>query len=264
MARRTRRPRVAPISNILKLRESFRKITVRELNEGMGLIWGPPGLGKTTGACELYVQYNGFLVTARPGMRQGALLEALLAELDVSVSRPTGARMLGAAIDALRGTDRPLFVDECDFLLDSRTALESLRIIHDESRVPVLLIGMASVPGAAGIDVRIKKFPQIYDRIIEHIQFLPMNFNDLEMLSRVVVPEIQIVPELLDWLLVQTKGNVRQCKKTLYEFRYQAALLKKERLEYHDWVEEEDEPTRKGQKKKADGQNNVIRLEDAN
>jgi len=56
---------IARTTNVRKLRQGVDSLINRSVGtEGMGLIWGDPGEGKTTSVVELYNEYDGVFVRA--------------------------------------------------------------------------------------------------------------------------------------------------------------------------------------------------------
>lgn len=215
--------KIAPIQSLMTTQAAFEDIYNSEIPERMMLIHGEPGRGKTTAACTIFSQYNGVLLTAKPGWRQRALLENLLLELGSGVGHTTNARLLDAAIKALGDRGRPLFIDEVDFLFEDKKCLETLRSIHDCAFVPVVLIGMSSVSGYQGINTKIKKHPQISDRIVQWIEFTPIDVADLNAMIATITPGLELTDEVKEALLKETHGNVRRVKTSLIQMRFSAA-----------------------------------------
>lgn len=106
----------------------------------MGLIVGPAGMGKTLTAKAAHAIYTGSLyIRITQGERRNAgLIMSLARVLGVS-RRGSFAATSRLVIAALRGTGRPLLVDEAHAL--NQGALDALRDLHDEAEIPIILIG---------------------------------------------------------------------------------------------------------------------------
>lgn len=104
------------------------------------VMYGAPGIGKTV-SLEKWVQENpaSIFFTASPSTAgKKAIMEEILEKLGKKV-QGHGNRLEKAIISALRGTNRPIVIDEAHFM--TLEALETLRTIYDATRCPVILVG---------------------------------------------------------------------------------------------------------------------------
>lgn len=173
---------------------------------GMGLVVGEPGLGKTTAITWLSGQTNCIFLTADPVWGTHSLLDALLSDLGVEMRSASASRKYDKAVQRLRETKRPIVVDECDFLTDSRLRkqlLEILRTLHDKTDVPVILVGMQD------LKAKLHHYPQILGRISREIQFERLNQADV-LLTLNSISEVPCTPELAAEVLATTRGYIRQ------------------------------------------------------
>ena len=120
---------------------------VRELNdrsftvEGMGLLWGQPGEGKSTTVAYATNTLDGIFLRANVCWTLTSMLGALMIEL----GQPRGrfrTPMHDAAVKCLMEHPRPIFIDEADYLLRQTNMLDEMRDIYDNTGSPVILIGM--------------------------------------------------------------------------------------------------------------------------
>lgn len=170
--------RVVPIKNIFAMREAADALLSRSQGmPGMGLIYGPTGYGKTTATTWLVNQVHGVYVRSMALWSPKTMLEAIARELDIDVRRLTLAGMAGAIVQRLAETGRPLFIDEADYLVDSKRLVDTLRDIHDMSTSPVVLIGMS------GIDRKLRGHPQLTGRMAQWVEFSGMDSEDVRMLA---------------------------------------------------------------------------------
>jgi DNA transposition AAA+ family ATPase len=194
--------RIVPISNIARLSSASEALLNRaEGSPGMGLIHGPTGYGKTTGITWLITKNHGVYVRARAVETPRSLLNAIAKELDLA-ARPTNVDTVEAIVERLASTGRPLFLDEADYVIDSKKMIETLRDLHDLATVPVVLIGMA------GIQRRIQAREQLSGRIAQWVEFLPCTQEDVQMLSAALC-EVKVDNDLLLQLHQATRGSVR-------------------------------------------------------
>src|SRR3990167_8645189 len=138
--------KICHIKNVARLAEAGDALINRGPRmPGMGLIYGPTGYGKSTASAWFVNQCHGVYVRAVALWSPSSMLETILRELRCEARGNSNARRVDAIIDKLAETGRPLFVDEADYLLDSKRMIETLRDLHDLATVPVILIGMDGI-----------------------------------------------------------------------------------------------------------------------
>lgn len=198
------KPKMAIVKNIMQLRSAYEALAQRGNGvEGMGLVHGDAGYGKTTAITWLRAQVNAVNVRAMSTWTQRTMLAAIMHELE---QQPyyRASDNVSRIVELLAEKNRGLFVDELDYLVgrgDLLPALDTLRDIHDLSKQPVLLIGMK------GVHKKIANRLQLSRRITQSIEFLPADLADARVLCDTVC-EIPIDDELLGELHGQAKGNI--------------------------------------------------------
>lgn len=243
---------IAQTKNIRRLNHAYLELKSRDHDEGLALIYGAPGFGKTTAACELYIRERGLLLTANPVWTPSTLLEKLLEELGSDARTGKNSRLLDEAVRLLAESPRPIFVDEIGFVIGNRKVVEILRTLHDLSGCPVLLIGMSSVPGCPGIDKQVKRFPQFADRISQWIEFFPADFSDLQLIAELCC-SVQLSEDLLRELLKDTKGNVRQIRVRLAQLQKYGKFNRVEAIDLPHWQKLQAEIEERNKKMRAVG-----------
>src|SRR5205814_2280949 len=118
---------------------------------------------------------RGVYARATSGWTPTSMLAKVMQELNAAPMQRRAA-MLDFITQQLAAQQRPLFVDEADYLLRDQAMLESLRDIHDLSGVPVVLIGMAD------IEKRLVHNKQLARRISHWVEFLPSDLEDARTL----------------------------------------------------------------------------------
>ena len=170
--------RILPVKNVSRLQVAGDALIQRSIGmPGIGLIWGPTGTGKTTAATWYVNQVNGVYVRAMRLWSPRSMLGALARELDIDVRRLNNGEMVDAIVMRLAETGRPLFVDEADYVVESRRLTDTLRDIHDMSTAPIILIGMH------GIEKRIRGNEQLTGRIAQWVGFGGADLADARMLA---------------------------------------------------------------------------------
>lgn len=197
------RNELALTKNVAALQVAFESLATRDLGvPGMGLVHGYTGAGKTTAITRLVNRTNGVYVRATSGWTPTSMLAKIMSELG-SAPLQRRADMLDWIQNELMATQRPLFVDEADYLVGAshKPMLESLRDLHDLASVPVVLIGMQ------GIEKRLIPNKQLTRRISHWVEFMPSDLEDAATLAATVC-EVGIDEELLQRLHTEAKGSV--------------------------------------------------------
>lgn len=170
---------------------------------GMGLVHGETGFGKST-AIAWYINrpnVNGVYVRALSVWTPAAMFSTILQALG-RVPRGGSAVMVKEIIEQLLIQNRPLFIDEADYIINSKAMTESLRDLHDMALVPVVLIGMA------GIDQRLAHRKQLINRVMQDVRFEPSDMEDARKVTDALC-EVKVRDDLLELVLRASGGNVR-------------------------------------------------------
>lgn len=196
------RTKLAPTKNVAALQLAYEALAGRDQGvPGMGLVHGATGAGKTTAVAALVTRVQGVYVRATSSWTPASMLAKVMQELGATAMQRR-ADMLDFIAGRLTESQRPLFVDEADYLMGQAAMLDSLRDIHDLSGAPVVLIGMQ------GIAQRIVHRKQLAGRISHWVEFLASDLDDARVLTQTVC-EVVIDDELLATLHAQAKGSMR-------------------------------------------------------
>jgi hypothetical protein len=179
-----------PVNNIARLREAGDALIHRAPGlPGIGLVWGPTGYGKSTAVAWFVNQCNGIHIRAMATWSPSAMLRAIAQELNLEPRR-SNAETVEAVIQALNLENRPLFIDEADYVINHKLLVDTLRDIHDMSAAPVILIGMH------GIERRIKNNAQFTGRVAQWVEFAGADYADARLLANGLA-EVEIHDDLL-------------------------------------------------------------------
>jgi DNA transposition AAA+ family ATPase len=203
------RNRIVETRNLRMVFGVFRQLLARPAGDpGILLIYGEPGYGKTCSACELFLENQGVQLGVLPGWTQRAMVSSLLTEMGIEPLGNTVERT-EQVINALNHDPRPIFVDELELLFGEVRLLETLRIIHDRTGCPLVLIG------ASGVEIKIKKLKQLASRIFYWCQFTKAELEDARLLAQAVIPGVTVSEDLLTLLWTTAAGNMRDIKSGL-------------------------------------------------
>ena len=195
------RNKLAITKNVSALALAYEGLATRDFGvPGMCLVHGYSGAGKTTAVTWQVNRTRGVYVRATSQWTPSTMLGCVMREVGAAPLQRRQA-MLDHIVDQLAAGQRPLFVDEADYLLKNGDMLEVLRDIHDLSHVPVVLIGMQ------GIDKRLVHKPQLARRLSHWVEFLPSDLEDARTLASTIC-EVEIDDELLARLHAEAKGSI--------------------------------------------------------
>src|SRR5260370_5064606 len=110
---------------------------------------------------------------AWPRWTPPSMLGGWMQELSLQPMART-APMINAIVRALSMDNRPVFIDEADYLADKPVLLETLRSLHDVSSSPLILIGMRN------FKQRVMQRDQLAGRISQWVEFQPVDLEDSE------------------------------------------------------------------------------------
>lgn len=142
----------------------------------IGLIYGEAGLGKTKTAQYLAIKFDAIYVRAINSMTPKWLMEEIAKKLD-EIPRFFTADIFRQCVNTLRQNPQIIIIDEIDYLLKDFKTIEILRDLHDETGVPIILVGMDLAKH------KLKKYTHLYDRISEIYHFTEFDFKDIKQIT---------------------------------------------------------------------------------
>lgn len=200
------RAKVAIVKNIGRLMDAYDAIEQRDAGvEGMCLVYGSTGVGKTTALSFLMNRKNAIYVEASPAWTLTSMLASIVRAVGIE---PHGraADLESVIVDEMAIKGRPLFIDELDhMLLPGQTTtlrmLESLRSIYDKSRMPIVMVGMSK------IDRKIKLREQLARRVFQWVEFHDLDREDIRITATDMC-EIPVDDGFVEYLFEQTQGRM--------------------------------------------------------
>ena len=164
----------------------------------IGLVYGSAGLGKTKTALYLSIQYDAIYVRATNSMSPKWMLEEIAKELD-EIPRFYTADIFRQCVNALKAKSQIIIVDEIDYLLADFRTIETLRDLHDETGVLIILIGMQLAKH------KLKKHTHLFDRISEIYNFTAFEYSDIKQIVE-EISEIEITKDAIHLIHSKTKS----------------------------------------------------------
>ena len=175
----------------------------------IGLVYGNAGLGKTKTALYLSIQHDAIYVRATNSMSPKWLLEEIAKELD-EIPRFYTADIFRQCVNTLRSNPQMIIVDEIDYLLADFRTIETLRDLHDETGVPIIMVGMQLAKH------KFKKHTHLFDRISEIYKFSEFEYADIRQITE-EISEIEITKDAV-CLIYNKAKSFRQIVNTIDAF----------------------------------------------
>lgn len=197
------RHETAMTKNVKRFVFSVRELTNRDtLVEGMGLLWGQPGEGKSTAITYVVNRMNGVYLRAKRAWTMTSMLGALCEELRLPSGR-IRAPMYERCVKKLMEEPRPIFIDEADYMVRTFDMLDVMRDIYDDSKSPVVLIGMEDLARK----LQLADNGRFARRITQWVEFDGIDMGDARVLADTVC-EVGIADDLLEQLYQAARANV--------------------------------------------------------
>lgn len=167
----------------------------------IGLVYGNAGLGKTKTVLYLSIQYDAIYIRATNSMTPKWLLEEIAKELD-EIPRFYTADIFRQCVNTLKSNPQMIIVDEIDYLLADFRTIETLRDLHDETGVPIILVGMQLAKH------KLKKHTHLFDRISEIYKFTEFEYADVKQITE-EISEVEITKDAI-YLIHNKAKSFRQ------------------------------------------------------
>jgi len=224
-----------------------------EGTEGMGVLWGPPGTGKSTTLAYFTNQYDGIFIRALTCSTVTSILGDICIALGWVSDNPNKKRMLRKAdmvefiIRKLtRGESgepdpapRPIFVDEADYCFRNFELMDILRDIYDLSGCPVIFVGMEDIAR------KIKEQGRFARRITQWIEYMGLDHDDTIQVANECC-DVELSPDLLEYIHKETSGNIGRLIIAITRIERHAKATNKTLITHEIWGERPlyfDQPT---------------------
>lgn len=204
---------LAPTENRRKLRVAFDALQNQDglVSVRMGLVTGPSGAGKTKAIANLAMnsRVSAIYVSCSSNDSANALLARICKEMGAGRSHRT-VDMQDFVVERLSLHQQPLFVDEVNSLFDlsrrgipkkALAILETLRYLHDQSKIPLFLVGTELVRE------RLVWHEQLDRRISQRVEFSPMSVEDAMSVVESCC-EVAIDMKAVEEIYTMTAGSI--------------------------------------------------------
>ena len=222
------RHEMAMTTNVRRFLAAVRELNDRPLGvEGMGLLWGQPGEGKSTTVAFATNTLDGIFLRANACWTVTSMLGALMIELGQPAGRYR-APMIDASVRCLMENPRPIFIDEADYLLRQTDMLDVMRDIYDSTGSPVCLIGMETMARKVQTNGRFAR------RITQWVEFRGITLHDTRTLADTIC-EVAVEDDLLQRLHDASKANIGRMTTGLSRIEQLSRINKLESVNLAQW-----------------------------
>ena len=164
--------KIAKITNLALANAAMAQLVNRQDGlPGLGVLYGPSGYGKTTATVAVANQTRAYYVQLRSAWTRKTFMEKVCVELGVEKGRNT-AECLDNICARLAASQRPLIIDEADYLVTRSGMVELVRDIYEGSQSPVLLVGEELMPN------KLKRYERFHGRVLAWIPAQPVSKAD--------------------------------------------------------------------------------------
>ena len=125
-------------------------------------------------------------------------LEELAKELD-EIPRFFTADIFRQCVNVLKNKPQMIIVDEIDYLLSDFKTIETLRDLHDETGIPIVLVGMSLAKH------KLKKHTHLFDRISEIYQYTEFEYSDIKQIVD-EISEVDMTKEVISVIHQKAKS----------------------------------------------------------
>lgn len=219
---------IAALRNVMAMVTLVQRVTDRDaMLPGMATFYGPSGFGKTTAATYAANVFNAVHIEVRSTWTKKTFAQVLCEELGLPGGR-TVADMVTQIARELKGTLRPLFIDEADNAID-RGFLEMIRDIYEMSDTAVILIGEENLPR------KLAKSERVHGRMLDWVAAQPAVIDDVFHLAPHYADGIEIEEGLAELLLQDSRNSIRRVCVNLGHLREYARETGAGRVTKRDW-----------------------------
>ncbi|MCB5262361.1 MAG: ATP-binding protein [Candidatus Cloacimonetes bacterium] len=229
--------KLARLSNVISADKCIDYLINRPKMEmvGLGLIYGHPGLGKTTYAQRMafsrgymYLRLEAWMT---PKTFAVALKAALLTHLGMGNNPVTGS--CAGIFDSVIGilAEHPevvIIIDEIDYAFREQKILSALRDIVDETLAVVVLVGMQNAKD------RLYQINRYYfDRCGVFCEFQAPTKKDIAILAATVM-EVQFGEDIVEYMHKRNQGTLRDTIKLIHSIESVARAKKIDKISVHE------------------------------
>lgn len=173
------------------------------------LIEGLTGRGKTLFSEWYAVQKDCAYLEADPDWTPSWLMRAIAGGLGLAQahSLEINKRQI---VELLRNKSRTLIIDEADRVIRHNNLLDTMRGLHDQALVPIVLVGEGGAWGRIA-----RKSPRFADRVRQVVEFRDASAADIEAAAKELAG--LELGTMAAYLAKEVQGNFRRAAKVIEE-----------------------------------------------
>lgn len=217
--------KIANINNLSLVAIAMERLTNRPDGlPGLGVLYGPSGYGKTTATVAVANSTQAYYVQLRSAWSKKTLLEKICFEMGIASAKTTAAN-LDLICEQLAASQRPLILDEADYLVTHAGMVELVRDIYEGSQAPIMLVGEEQLPN------KLKKFERFHGRVLNWLPAQPVSIVDAKLLADAYAQDVELGDDLLNHIVAIAHGSVRRVVVNLVNLAEAAAINGLEKLD---------------------------------
>jgi DNA transposition AAA+ family ATPase len=203
--------------------------------DGMGLISGVPGVGKTRFAKQFAIQYDFVYIRLQDTMTAKSMLTRLHIQLKekynvASKTKGSANELLNMCISIINSIEEDviILIDESDYAFAKKRILNTLRDINDDTTAIIILCGMENSRKEL-----LKADPYYFDRFPSFIEFNRLSVKDIHSVV-CEISDFKIENDVTKLIHQRTKGALRPVIQMLYAIETYAKNKQKTTITYED------------------------------
>lgn len=225
---------IKPLKNVTHFTELVERVMHRHDDlPGIATFHGFSGYGKTFSATYAAHRYRAFYVEMGESWSKGRLLDALGHTVGLPMTGGTIATKVEKIVRQIVDCRRPIIIDEADYLF-TRGMHEMVREIHDNSRVPIILIGEELLPQKI-----MEKSERFHNRVLDWCAAQPIDVKDAQLLTDLYCKDVEIEKALFDLLFEAAGGRARRLCVNLNRVAELAQVQGLQTVHVSDWGDRE-------------------------
>lgn len=197
-------PSIAPLRNVAALISLVERVQDRSMGlPGMAVFYGPSGWGKSTATTFAANEYQAYHVQVLSCWTPSYFLQSIMREIGIKPVRGVPAMVEAIAANLARA-DRPLIIDDAQYLTMNKKLIELARDLYEASQSTVILVGEEELPQ------HLTKWENIHNRQLAWEPALACNLSDAEKLVQIYSPDVKIERDLLSEIVDASGGSIRR------------------------------------------------------
>lgn len=222
---------IAPLTNVSATVEAVQNILDRIHGEpGLACLYGPSGYGKSYAAAFIATRYRGYWVQMRSLWSRKTLLLNILKSMGI-VAAKTQDEMLDQVAEQLAITQRPLIIDEADYLVDRPKWALLLMDLFEASQAPILFLGEERMRAKLNVpDLR-----KVHNRVLHWIRARPADLDDCRKLAGLYARDLPVADDLLAHIANAVEGCTRRVVVNLNLVKSRAGVHGWDRVDLAAW-----------------------------